>query len=132
MKKLLFIFLLFPSLLWAAQVITIVQGTTIYGPFSVTNPTTNRYASMQMQRTNNTFTSLTVTLVRSTDSCKTATANQTDSRWLGTTVFLSGGTLPAPMGTMKNFPRGTGSICVIATAVGGSVTISQVPTVNTK
>lgn len=68
---LLVLFLLFPSMVWSAQKVTIPVGTTIYGPITTTKA--NKYCSVSIDRSlwTDPNTVLTGSLEYSTDGGKT-------------------------------------------------------------
>jgi hypothetical protein len=111
--------------LHSAQVITIPEGTSAYGPWAMNQ--LHRISQVSIERTSNAFTNLTVTFEYSPDK-------QNTWIWYGTTVFPGGGPLTARLGSLKQLPTGVTAthIRIIVNLVGGSMTVKQIPTVVTK
>jgi hypothetical protein len=122
---------------FGAQVITIPEGTTIYGPISVS--VFNRYARFELDRSKWTDPNikLSAVMTRSTDGGKTFLL---PSVWLcafesqgGPIISNKPNPTPTPI-TRRNcqLPEGTTNIRVTTTVAGGSITLGSIPKLETR
>jgi hypothetical protein len=125
MLRVLFILFLLCTPLRAGQVIVIPEGVTI-SPAIAMNAL-HRISEIVFERTNNTFTLLTVAFEYSPDK-------QANWIWYGSSIYPGGGATTAVLGSVKELPKGVTAthIRVVTTAVGGTITLKQVATVTTK
>jgi hypothetical protein len=117
--------LLLASPLFAAQSITIPEGTSSYGPVSVT--TLHRFAGLYIDRTSSSFTKATISLFHSTDDGKTF-ASQPFCKF----THLGGGTATQTFGADCPKPEGTTHITATALVEGGSITIAKTPNLRSR
>jgi hypothetical protein len=117
--------LLWTALAYGAQSITIPEGSSSYGPVSVT--TLHRFAGLYIERTSSSFTKATINLFHSTDGGKTF-AVQPFCRF----THLGGGTATQTFGA--DCPKPSEATHVTATVLveGGSITIAKQPNLRSR
>jgi hypothetical protein len=132
LKALVFALLLVASTVHGAQVFSIPEGKTVYGPVAVT--TLHRYAGLVIEPTSSAFTKGTFNLFHSLDGGKTFPGDTGDpktERPFCKVVYLSSAIIK-PFGGDCSKPVGTTNIKAVAIVEGGPITIAKLPNLRSR
>jgi hypothetical protein len=119
------VFVLVTSPLYAAQTFTIPQGTTVYGPFSVTTLKHRPYLSLDKSLWTNPAIKLDAAFDISSDK---------GSTWVFFCRFTAqgGGTIPVVIVACDVLPDSATNVRVTTVVTGGSIVLPSSPTMGTQ
>lgn len=130
MTKLIFLFLLLASPLYAATTFTIKQGTTTFGPFQV--QTLNKYTVLEIDRT---LWAKGVTLdaqIQTSMDKGTTWANYCRIVSVGDGIVYGGATGNQVKSYCGPFPPTVTDVKIIATVTGGDLVLPKQPNAGSK
>lgn len=124
MKSALTILLFWAALAHGASTVTVPEGTTTYGPFSIGS--LDNAMEIQLEPVSATFTTATFYIDMSEDKGKTWIGGICVGQMLPTLSKFHGGECPVPLNLTPTHFR------VRVVLVGGSLTIAKIPNINSK